>query len=99
MCVCCKLICVVSAKQFVLTHHQLVKDSTRKHAHALYCGTCPALKELLEANGLDHASLQEEGGVERVTHLEMFLHEYPKASPVCQPVQARTCSGQMHRSH
>jgi len=34
--------------------------------------------ELLDANGLDWESLQAEGGVEQVTHLEMFLQEYPK---------------------
>ncbi|KAF5838089.1 hypothetical protein DUNSADRAFT_3398 [Dunaliella salina] len=37
-----------------------------------------ALLELLDANGLDWECLQTEGGVEQVTHLEMFLQEYPK---------------------
>jgi hypothetical protein len=36
------------------------------------------LEELLEANGLSQSELMGQG-LQLVTHLEMFLHNYPKA--------------------
>jgi hypothetical protein len=43
-----------------------------------------AVAILLEANGLTEADMAN-GGAAQITHLEMFLHEYPKVGrPRCR---------------